>query len=230
MFDIKTVPPFVVKEMVMGDFSIQKKGNTYHLYQGESQWMQLNIKTNMEVKELYSSYDLAYGDVLLTGFGFGILPLWLASKPGVKSVTVLEKNKEIVDIFLKNNTLPDTVKIIFTDAKTYTSGKDYDCLLLDHFADHVAFPYEEVRQIAKNISNHNLLWYWSLETRYVEKYYDLDAYKLYVAPVSFKDYDFSTYLDEYLSYVDIPTVPKVSTDKLREYIDTYFNRIALLGL
>ena len=62
-----------------------------------------NLHTNHEIKEMYSSYDLGYGKILISGLGFGILPLWLANKPGVDTIHIVEISQDVVDMFLEKN-------------------------------------------------------------------------------------------------------------------------------
>ena len=97
-FDIKTVPLVIIKNGTSNNVVISnppKEPHMFYLHQNNKQLMVLNTKTNREIKELYSSYDLAYGDVLVSGLGFGILPLWLASKPEVKLVDIAVTDENI---------------------------------------------------------------------------------------------------------------------------------------
>ena len=106
MFDLTTVPQVTIKEINYKDIDVVKESDrpqTYKLFNKGIQWMYLDKYTNKEIKEFYSSYDMAYGDVVISGFGFGILACWLASKPEVTSVTVLEMSQDVYDIFLMNN-------------------------------------------------------------------------------------------------------------------------------
>ena len=110
MFDLRTVPEVVIKAITYNDVDIVKdlnRPNTYRLFNKGLQWNLLDRYTNKQIKEMYSSYDMAYGDVIISGFGFGILACWLASKPEVTSVTVLEVSQDVYDVFLMNNELPD---------------------------------------------------------------------------------------------------------------------------
>ena len=50
-----------------------------------------------QAKQFYSHYYLAYGHVICTGLGFGTREQWIASKPEVTKVTVLEKYKEVIE-------------------------------------------------------------------------------------------------------------------------------------
>ena len=225
MFDYTTVPQFTIKPSSLGDYSIKSTNTHYYLLENDQPLMGLCKSNNREIKEQYAMYDLAYGDVLLTGFGFGILPLWVASKPEVTSVTVLETSKEVVELFLQNNQLPDKVTIEYADAKTYVTDKHYDCLLLDHFPDQKKWPvYEEVSTIANNIP-HTVLWFWSLEKHYIQQCYQFTFDDLYKFPKSFKDYDFYKHWSVYRKQFKTNTFPELDKERLTYYINCFFIRV-----
>lgn len=225
IFGHNLLPNVVIKEGKSNDVSITKSNGVWRLFDKDYQFMQLITKSNREIKELYSSFDLAYGDVLITGLGFGILTLWVANKPEVKSVTVIEYSQDVIDLFLASNKLPDNVKVIAGNADTYTTDKHYDCLLLDHFKDGEpkAFTYSRIQNVAKNIP-HDLFWFWSIEQRYAVRICDFTIEDLYVKPVDFKDYNFGRKWQAWIDVLDIPTIPMVAPDKIREYVELYTNR------
>lgn len=224
-FNHPLLPNVVIKEGTSNNVSIVDDNGTWRLYGDDVQFMQLVTKTKRETKELYSSFDLAYGDVLITGLGFGIIALWLANKPEVKSVTVIENSQDVIDLFLANNTLPDKVKIILDDADNYKTDKHYDCLLLDHFkdGDQFHFTYERVRNVAKNIP-HDLFWFWSMEQRYCVRVCDITLRQLYVNPIDLSGFDFGRKWKTWIDVLDIPTIPVVAPEKIKEYILLYTNR------
>ena len=233
-FDLKTVPKFGIQPGVSGDIKIfchSKEPWIYYLHQGNHQLMMIDFRTNREIKELYPSYDLAYGDVLISGLGFGILALWLANKPKVKSVKVIEKSQNVVDLFLKCNQLPDNVSIELADISTYKSDAVYDCILLDHFPDHLPnnkqhLTIEGTKQICLNIPNHTLVWSFFIEYIYLNKYFNLTWDDLVFNPVDLNQYDLYSKWSEYIDQdIIIPTFPKLTKEKLIEYIYTYFNYI-----
>lgn len=225
MFDYNTVPKFSIKPATIGEFSLSFEENTYRLCKGNDQLMVLYKPNYRELKEQYAMYDLAYGDVILTGFGLGILPLWVAAKPEVTSVTVLELSKEVVDLFLLNNTMPENITIIYADAKTYTTDKQYDCLFMDHFPDHKQFPvYEEVANIANNIP-HKVLWFYGLESHYVRNYYGFTAVQLINHFPLLDNYDLTLEWESYAKAFNLDTFPKLDDKTLKYYLRCFFARI-----
>ena len=69
----------------------------YRLFIGGEDYMSYRIKDHDEAYELYSHYDLAKGHCICTGLGFGVRENWLLTKKEVSKVTVLEKNKEVIE-------------------------------------------------------------------------------------------------------------------------------------
>jgi hypothetical protein len=224
-FQHNLLPNFVIKEGKSNDVSIINDNNVWRLGDKDFQYMQLITKSNREIKELYSSFDLAYGDVLITGLGFGILALWVANKPEVKSVTVIEYSQDVINLFLASNQLPDKVKIIVGDADNYVTDKHYNSLLLDHFkdSDPKAFTYERVRKVAKNIP-HDLFWFWSIEQRYTVRICDVRLRDLFEFPIDLSDIDFGSKWQAWIDVLGIRTIPIIAPEKIREYVEYYTNR------
>ena len=106
------------------------------LCEGNDVWMSLNPNEIETMKPYISS---AKGDVLVLGLGMGYVPFMLALKDDVKSVTIIEKDPQIIAIFnkliwpsFKNK---EKIKIIQDDAISYTSKKE-KCARHDYiFAD-----------------------------------------------------------------------------------------------
>jgi hypothetical protein len=238
-FDKNTVPNFNIIPATSGDVVISSQGKEsplFLLHKNGKQLMALNTKTNREVKELYSSYDLAYGDVLVSGLGFGILPLWLASKPEVVSIKVIEFSQEIIDLFLQSNEVPSNLTIELGDISTYVSNDKYDCILLDHFQDHL--PQSEwhinltsIKNISQNVPNHDLIWGWSLEHMFLSKKFGITSEQLFTRPTDLRHFNlYSRWLEFIHDDVKVITLPSLSKHKLTEYVYTYFNYITVKEL
>lgn len=228
MFDKNTIPKVTVTPAKNGEFSITQEGNVFRLLKNDAQLMQLNIKSLREYKEQYACYDLAYGDVLITGLGFGMLATWLAAKPEVTSVKVIEFSQEVIDLFTSSNPVADKITIELGNAKTYTTNDKFDCIFLDHFPDHSDQPiYEEVLAISKNIPNHDVLWFWSLEKWYLENYYNFNYIVFLTNPPDLEPLDLYEQWQRFRSDISVLTIPKLDAVKVKEYIYTYINYIAI---
>ena len=190
------------------------------MYLNGKQEMGLDLRTNREVKELYSSYDLGFGKVLMGGLGFGILALWLANKTEVKHIHIVEISQDVVDIFLEKNILPSNVTIEIADVNNYKTDEQYDCILLDHYEFYTAEnQLASMQSIAKNIPNHNLFWAWNMEFVYLEL-----AVKKQFAKLLHSDKDVAQEWKSFRSNIlAIPTVPELVPEKINQYIYTWFD-------
>jgi hypothetical protein len=220
-FNINTVPKIRLNERSKGNVSIVKKQNrNYFLYLNNKQEMAFDLYTNKEIKELYSSYNLGYGKILMSGLGFGILALWLASKPEVEHIHIVEISQDVVDIFLEKNTLPNNITIQIADMNSYKTDKQYDCVLLDHYElieskDQLL----NMQLISKNIPNHNLFWSWSMEAIYLEFGMKLNP-DIPLDPDKDISGEWNTFKSNILA---IPTAPDLTPEKINEYVYTWAN-------
>lgn len=226
MFDEATIPHVIIEEGKWGQVKITKHETYYLLSHNEIEWNTYHPKTKREYYEQYGGYDLAYGDVLITGFGFGQFATWLADKPTVKSVTVIEISKDVVDAFLANNTLPDNVRVIIADANMYKTDEHYDCIVLDHISNgkQADTLLQDLAQVAKNIPNHDIFWFWSLEYYYLTQLYGLTHFDLYANPVPFEPYDFYDKWQEFREKLSVKTLPQLEKRTLSIYIYYFFMR------
>ena len=54
--------------------------------------------TNMEQRTNLRFCLKAYGDIIIGGLGIGMIIMAIQDKPEVKSITVIEKNQEVIDL------------------------------------------------------------------------------------------------------------------------------------
>lgn len=125
-------------------------------------WM--NISPN-EINTMQPSIDEAYGNVLVLGLGLGYYPFMISKKHNVKSVTIIENDSKIIDIFNKN-LLPffpfkSKIKIIKNDAYEYTkkNSGNYDYIFADlwHNPEDGLPIYLDFKAIENNTSKY---FYW----------------------------------------------------------------------
>ena len=94
--------------------------------------------------------------------GFGTREQWIASKPEVTKVTVLEKYKEVIQYHKDIGTKwSDKIEIINCDANEYKG--DCDFLSIDHYEyDDVLRIIDSITKVYKNITC-ECVWFWMLE-------------------------------------------------------------------
>ena len=225
MLDPNTLPDIKIKPGIYGSIEIKEDGPYIFLSHSGDTWHQFNTKNQRELYEQWSTYDLAYGDVLISGFGFGHMAAWLANKPEVTSVTVVEISQDVIDVFSQSNILSDKVTIIIGDMNTIKFDKHYNCVILDHISNDLKPQefYKSLVAISKNIS-HDLFWFWSIEMFYLRYFYNILLRDLYVTIISFKPFDFSIKWEELRKYLNVSTIPSLPKKKIDSYIKSYFLR------
>lgn len=75
----------------------------------------------------------AFGDVLVVGYGFGIVVEFLLKNSKVKSITAVEKNKEVIEKIKEN----DLIKcdILIQDFYKLSELRKFDCIIGDIWQD-----------------------------------------------------------------------------------------------
>jgi len=208
---------------VYGEVEIifEPERQAYFLYHNGIGWMQTDKDFTHPKDTFYSQYDLAYGNVLLTGLGFGILPIALAQKENVSSVTVLELNSDVEKAFLESNPENHKIKIISGDATTYETDVKYDCFLPDHYElQPDSWKLMDMSKIFKRIKTETY-WPWSIEGLFLKK--------------EFPKNDSEFLLEEYLNtnrhkvgkrwrefllknFIDHPSLTTIEDEKLALYL------------
>jgi hypothetical protein len=99
------------------------------MMKGKTVWMS---NTPMEMQSQGYHALLSKGDVLVMGLGMGALAFNLMHNPHVTSVTVIEKDPDVVDLMLKaGKPWIDNLNIITADALEYKPANEPDTLIVD---------------------------------------------------------------------------------------------------
>lgn len=159
------LPPPNIKPIQKNNTHIVKTeydSNSFYLVKNSKAYMFENFNTQCSLKELKIQIDIAYGHCICTGLGFLLRENYLINKPEVTKITVIEKNKDVIDIQNElNPEIMSKLNIIQDNANLYKG--ECDCLLLDHFEDD-ARP-QEIMAFSKlcytNIK-HKVLFWWDL--------------------------------------------------------------------
>ena len=128
------------------------------LTEGNNIWMSLNPN---EIETMKPYINKARGNVLVLGLGMGYVPFMLSLKNCVKSVTIVEKDQEIINLFneLIYPQFPnkEKIKIVKSDAVEYVSKNQkqwtYDYIFADLWHDpEDGLPlFVKLKKISKNI-------------------------------------------------------------------------------
>lgn len=84
--------------------------------------------------EKWTNYELlqnAKGEVLIAGLGIGMVVLALQEKQEVTSITVVEKEQEIVDLVKNSLPLNEKVTIVCSDIFEYIPTQKFDTIWFD---------------------------------------------------------------------------------------------------
>jgi hypothetical protein len=88
--------------------------------------------------EIYTNTDFltnAKGDVLIGGLGLGIMPLVLLSLGKCNSITIIEKEQEIIDLVSSQLKFDERVQIIRDNIFTHVPTRKYDTIYHDIWTD-----------------------------------------------------------------------------------------------
>jgi hypothetical protein len=167
--------------------------------------------SGIQKAEQISSYELAYGDCIVSGLGFGIIANWISTKPEVKSVKVYEISEDVIEINNQYNILHEKIEVIHGSIEK-AKGQKCDCLLLDHYEkendNHIILDAQNLSKII----DCNLVWFWRIETIIVEWIFMDRNYR------TMELSEFMTLYKQWRTYTGISKLPDISEDKLLEYL------------
>jgi hypothetical protein len=156
------------ENVAIENMTVTRHGDKFVLGTEQGLWMTYRFDNQEEALELYSHYKFASGHCVCTGLGLGIRESWLLTKPNVTKITVIEKNKSVIDFHRSfNPELLERIEVINAEARSVKMS--CDTLLPDHYSkegmDMMMFDVEE---ICRNISCETM-WFWPLEECILER-------------------------------------------------------------
>jgi len=72
--------------------------------------------------------EIAHGDVLVIGFGLGMILIPMMENPKINSITVIEKEQEVLDLVASQLPFNDKVNIVLFDALQWRTNKKFDII------------------------------------------------------------------------------------------------------
>jgi len=120
---------------------------------GSGVWMS---DTPMERNSNRNFIQKANGDVLIFGLGLGLIVFPLLDNPEVKSIRVIEKEKEVIDLILPYIKAKDTlnkVTIVEGDCFEYKTKEKFDVIYGDIWRTISTENYEEMKQLTRAWKN-----------------------------------------------------------------------------
>lgn len=116
----------------MAKIEILEHGKDRFLYIDRYLWM-WNVQYERELQQDLA--EQAHGDVLVAGYGFGIVQEFLAKNKNVTSITTVEKYSEVID-YCKKHDSPLHGEIVLKDFYDYApKGRKFNCIIGDIWPD-----------------------------------------------------------------------------------------------
>ena len=109
-----------------------------------------NIVMSDTAMEKYSNMEIyyeAHGDVLIAGLGIGMILLGLQNNEKVTSITVIEKEQEILKIIKDQLPLNGKVTIIHGDIFSYVPDKKFNIIYFDIWDNVCGDNWDEIKSL-----------------------------------------------------------------------------------
>lgn len=110
--------------------------------------------TDMEQRTNYRFCRDAHGDILIGGLGLGMILMAIQDKEEVKSITVLEKFPEVIELVANQLPLNEKVTIVNADVFEYKPNQKYDCIYMDIWDFVNSGVYEEMKQLKRKYGHY----------------------------------------------------------------------------
>lgn len=134
----------ILEDRKVGDFELShfeiEKNNMYAILHGIPCGKFIRLMrggsvvmsdTEMEKRTNAAFVRNAHGKVLIGGLGIGLILLAVQDKADVEKITVIEKNREVIDIVADQLPLNEKVKIVNADVFEYMPEEKYNTIYMD---------------------------------------------------------------------------------------------------
>lgn len=152
-----------LKENTIGNYSIKKIKEEETEINPKGTYTNL-LKNDISIMEdfMYTvflnnpCFKNSYGDVLLIGLGIGLNLTGLLQKDNIKNITVIEKEKDIIDL-VSPNFKSEKIKYINEDVFDYTPNKKFNYIWHDIYSfdwyENYNLRYAKIIQIENKFKN-----------------------------------------------------------------------------
>ena len=216
------VPPVIKPYNKNGVVVYKDKDSRWHLIVDGVQMMLYTVG-HEQALHFYSHYKLALGNVICTGLGFGVREQWLATKPEVNKITVLEKNKSVIDYHKDIGTQwSDKIEIINCNANEYKGTCDF--LSIDHYEkEDTKSIIESIKNTEKDIVSY-YMWFWLLE-RWLDNGYIENNKKDFMYYQPWEKNNLKQSYNKLKTFLGLKSLPELTLKELTEFVNVYWNRI-----
>ncbi len=118
------------------------------------------MSNSRQEKELcLNIIEHSFGEVLIAGFGIGLIVLPIMNKIEVESIEIVELQKEVIDLISTQLPLNNKVKIINDNIYSYIPEKKYDTIYVDTVSVEMCTDSEKkVRNINGDLRDDNYIF------------------------------------------------------------------------
>ena len=111
----------------------------------------ISSDTPMEIRTCQDAVENASGNVLIAGLGLGIVLLEIQARSSVKSIIVIEKSREVMDLVDKYLPLTKAITIVKNDIFKWLPNKNtkFDTIYFDIWDDICGDNYKEMKELHK---------------------------------------------------------------------------------
>lgn len=114
---------------------------------------QKNPKSNIVMADTYHEYrehqhlwDNASGNVLIGGLGLGFVNHFLINAPNIQSVTIIEKEQEVIDMVWQHCPKDERFELVHADIESYAPTRTWDYGWFDTYIGGNLLTEEQYRQ------------------------------------------------------------------------------------
>jgi hypothetical protein len=138
---------------------------THLCYMENKKWHVMMSDTPAELIDHIDAVRDAAGDVLVTGLGLGIIVDALMLRFGVRSVTVLEKDMDVIGLVAPHirdlhNGSKRGLRILHADAYTWIPDKTFDCAFHDIWPSFSPDNLKDMRKLKKRLPGQLWTRFW----------------------------------------------------------------------
>ena len=145
-------------------FTVDEKASSYTFFRSyvpAGKYVRLKINghvimsdTPMEWRTNRECIYYAHGDVLIGGLGIGMIIMAIQDKESVKSITIVEKNPDVIAAVKDQLPLNNKVRVIEGDVFTYVPDRKYDCVYMDIWGDVSEDTYPEMQKLKRKYGHY----------------------------------------------------------------------------
>lgn len=153
----KQIGDFQISHFELGEFYVKAfllrdifTGREEHKGLKPGKFVKLCRKGSIIMSDLPMEYQTnskfiqkVHGDVLIAGLGLGLVLITIQDNPEVKTITIIEKHQEIIDLIFPHLPIEKQCKVVCEDIFNYIPKKKFNTIYFDIWND-VNYDIQEI--------------------------------------------------------------------------------------